>query len=74
MVMDLDGDPELADDSLIPNWWWFDHPEWEIVKGKYLKLACNYQLITDNLLDLSHLAYVHLNTLCLLYTSPSPRD
>lgn len=57
------GDPELADDSLIPNWWWFDHPEWEIVKGKYLKLACNYQLITDNLLDLSHLAYVHLNTL-----------
>ena len=56
------GDPELADDSLIPNWW-FDHPEWEIVKGKYLKLACNYQLITDNLLDLSHLAYVHLNTL-----------
>ena len=57
------GDPALADDRLIPNWWWFDHPEWELVKGKYLKLGCNYQLITDNLLDLSHLAYVHLNTL-----------
>ncbi|MGB0577358.1 MAG: Rieske 2Fe-2S domain-containing protein [Alphaproteobacteria bacterium] len=57
------GDPTLADESLIPNWWWFDHPEWELVKGKYLKLDCNYELITDNLLDLSHLAYVHLNTL-----------
>ena len=57
------GDPALADESMIPNWWWFEHPDWELVKGKYLKLDCNYELITDNLLDLSHLAYVHLNTL-----------
>ncbi len=57
------GDPDLADESLIPNWWWFDHPEWEVVKGKYLRLDCNYELITDNLLDLSHLSYVHLQTL-----------
>ena len=57
------GDPALADEALIPNWWWFDHPEWEVVKGKYLRLDCNYELITDNLLDLSHLSYVHLQTL-----------
>ena len=50
------GDPALADESMIPNWWWFEHPDWELVKGKYLKLDCNYELITDNLLDLSHLA------------------
>jgi phenylpropionate dioxygenase-like ring-hydroxylating dioxygenase large terminal subunit len=57
------GDPALADEALIPNWWWFDHPEWDVVKGKYLRLDCNYELITDNLLDLSHLSYVHLQTL-----------
>jgi phenylpropionate dioxygenase-like ring-hydroxylating dioxygenase large terminal subunit len=57
------GDPDLADETLIPNWWWFDHPDWEVVKGKYLRLDCNYELITDNLLDLSHLSYVHLQTL-----------
>ena len=57
------GEPEKADEALIPNWWWFDHADWEVVKGKHLRLDCNYELITDNLLDLSHLAYVHLNTL-----------
>lgn len=57
------GDPALADEALIPNYWWFDHPQWEVVKGKYLRIDCNYELITDNLLDLSHLSYVHLQTL-----------
>lgn len=57
------GDPERADPALIPNWWWLDHPDWELVKGKYLHIQCNYELITDNLLDLSHLAFVHLATI-----------
>ncbi len=57
------GDLGRADPALIPNWWWLDHPDWELVKGKHLHIACHYELITDNLLDLSHLAYVHLATI-----------
>ena len=57
------GDPERADPALIPDWWWLDHPDWDLVKGKHLHIQCHYELITDNLLDLSHLAYVHLATI-----------
>ena len=60
------GDPSLADDTLIPDWWWVDHPDWKTTRGNGgnpLKVKCNYQLITDNLLDLSHLPYVHPDTL-----------
>jgi phenylpropionate dioxygenase-like ring-hydroxylating dioxygenase large terminal subunit len=57
------GDPALADDALIPNWWWMDHPEWSVVRGPVLHIEGNYQLVTDNLLDLSHLTYVHADTI-----------
>jgi len=48
------GDPALADDKLIPNWWWADHPDWVSTKGRGgepLHVTCNYELITDNLMD-----------------------
>jgi phenylpropionate dioxygenase-like ring-hydroxylating dioxygenase large terminal subunit len=54
------GEAALADEKLLPNWWWMTHPEWRVVKGEpvfYVK--CDYQLVTDNLLDLSHLTFVH---------------
>ncbi|MGE0746809.1 MAG: Rieske 2Fe-2S domain-containing protein [Rhodospirillales bacterium] len=57
------GDPALADPALIPNWWWMDHPDWKVVKGQVLHINCNYQLITDNLLDLSHTSFVHADTI-----------
>lgn len=57
------GDPARADPDLIPDWWWLDHPDWELVRGKHLHIRCHYELITDNLLDLSHLAYVHPATI-----------
>lgn len=53
------GAPALADESLIPNWWWMDHPDWEVVKGRMLHVKCNYELIVDNLLDGSHVSFVH---------------
>ena len=60
------GDPALADESQIPDWWWMDHPDWRVVKGnggKPLPTACDYELVTDNLLDLTHLTFVHTDTI-----------
>lgn len=60
------GDPDLADESLIPDWWFMDHPDWRLVPGnggKPIPTKCNYELVTDNLLDLSHVNYVHSDTI-----------
>ncbi|MBT5458668.1 MAG: aromatic ring-hydroxylating dioxygenase subunit alpha [Rhodospirillaceae bacterium] len=60
------GDPALADESLIPDWWWADHPDWACIKGRDgepLYVKCNYELITDNLMDVSHLSYVHTSSI-----------
>lgn len=60
------GDPARADESLIPDWWWADHPDWRCIKGREghpLYVACNYELITDNLMDVSHLSYVHTSSI-----------
>ena len=60
------GDADWADPGLIPNWHWVEEPGWRTVKGnsaKPLPVACNYQLITDNLLDISHLTYVHASSI-----------
>ncbi|MGE0744852.1 MAG: Rieske 2Fe-2S domain-containing protein [Rhodospirillales bacterium] len=60
------GDPSRADPALIPDWWFMDHPDWKVVPGngsKPIHARCNYQLITDNLLDLSHVGYVHVDTI-----------
>jgi phenylpropionate dioxygenase-like ring-hydroxylating dioxygenase large terminal subunit len=56
------GDPALADPSLIPDFHWMDDPEWATCDG-YHHIAANYQLINDNLLDLSHESYVHDDTI-----------
>ena len=60
------GDPARADAGLIPDWWWMDHPDWTMIRGnggRPLHVKCNYELITDNLLDLTHLSYVHTDTI-----------
>ena len=60
------GDPALADEALLPDWWWMDHPEWKTVPGNFatpLYSRCNYQMIIENLLDLSHLTFVHTDTI-----------
>ena len=57
------GDPGAADESLIPDWWWTGDPGWGFNPGPLLHIRCNYELVTDNLLDLSHLGYVHKQTL-----------
>jgi phenylpropionate dioxygenase-like ring-hydroxylating dioxygenase large terminal subunit len=55
------GDPARADPARIPRFDWLDDPA-RGKTGRYMRVAANYQLIVDNLLDLSHLAYVHTKT------------
>ncbi len=57
------GDPAKADLSLIPNWWWCEHKDWAMTKPDLLYINCNYELVTDNLLDVTHLAYVHATSI-----------
>lgn len=56
------GDPSLADESLIEDFHWMDDPDWRF-KGELLHVEGNYLLMVENLLDLSHLPYVHDTTL-----------
>ena len=57
------GDPELADEALIPNIWRNDHPDWAVVCGDPLPMKGDYRLVADNLLDPSHVSFVHRTTL-----------
>lgn len=56
------GDPALADPEKIPDTHWLDDPEWRSLDG-YIHYDVNYMLIADNLLDFSHLPFVHPTTL-----------
>jgi vanillate O-demethylase monooxygenase subunit len=56
------GDPALADPNLIEDFHWMDDPHWR-AKGERLDLKGNYLLIVENLLDLTHLQFVHPTTL-----------
>src|SRR5690606_23944577 len=57
------GDPDEADESLLPaNFCYNDDPQWKATGG-CLHVKANYQLLTDNLLDLTHETYVHGKTI-----------
>lgn len=56
------GDPALADESKIVPYPWKDSDDWGS-KGTYFHVKCDYRLIVDNLLDLTHLAFVHASTI-----------
>ncbi len=56
------GDPALADPDKIEDFHWMDDPAWRAA-GERLDLKANYVLLVENLLDLSHLTYVHATTL-----------
>lgn len=56
------GDPALADPATITDFHWLDDPNWG-AKSSYLHVHANWQLVVDNLLDLTHLAFVHETTI-----------
>ena len=52
------GDPALADPALVPDMHWNDDPAWA-GDGKTIHVKCDYRLVVDNLMDLTHETFVH---------------
>ncbi|MGB3246109.1 MAG: aromatic ring-hydroxylating dioxygenase subunit alpha [Sulfitobacter sp.] len=67
-------DPATADSALVPPVESLDSADWIFRRG-HLDYDANYMLINDNLLDFSHLSYVHENTFgdSPLYAQQRPR-
>lgn len=66
------GDPARAsEDELFP----VEHygeAGWTVSRGPPIDIACNYLLITDNLLDPSHVAWVHQGSFAAKGTEDTP--
>lgn len=56
------GEPALADESLISDTHYLDDPAWAS-QGGYIHYDVNYLLVCDNLLDFTHLPFLHPTTL-----------
>lgn len=56
------GDPAMADPATIPDCSVQTDPAWAC-DPRYVHFEADYRLILDNLLDFSHLTFVHENTL-----------
>jgi phenylpropionate dioxygenase-like ring-hydroxylating dioxygenase large terminal subunit len=52
------GDPTLADPSLVPDMHQMDAAGWT-GDGLTIEVACNFQLVLDNLMDLTHEEFLH---------------
>ena len=66
------GDPGAADRDKIIYIDNYDNASWGNTKADALTCACNYQLLTDNLLDPSHVAWVHQTSLATTGTADAP--
>ena len=55
------GDPEAVDETLLPHPPWLGAPDWDMYIG-YLPIAASYVYMHENLLDLSHLSFLHPKT------------
>ena len=56
------GDSGRCDEALIPDF----RPRWKgdwVLDGGYYPAACDYRLLIDNLMDLSHETYVHCGSI-----------
>jgi vanillate O-demethylase monooxygenase subunit len=56
------GQADKASEDLIPKFEFFDNPAWAYGGGLY-HIACDYRLMVDNLMDLTHETYVHASTI-----------
>jgi len=56
------GDAALADPAQVPAYEWEDSPEWTY-GGDMFHVQCDYRLIIDNLMDLTHETYVHSDSI-----------
>ena len=56
------GQANKASEDLIPKFEFFDNPQWAYGGGLY-HIACDYRLMVDNLMDLTHETYVHASSI-----------
>lgn len=56
------GDLLKADPALIPDLWPCSAAGWTF-DGGYYRVACDYRLVIDNLMDLTHETYVHVGSI-----------
>ncbi len=56
------GEAELADADKIPYFAWAESPDWAFGGGTY-HIKCDYRLMIDNLMDLTHEKYVHATSI-----------
>ena len=56
------GDPAQADPAKLHHLEWAESPDWAYGGGLY-HIACDYRLMVDNLMDLTHEAYVHTTSI-----------
>lgn len=52
------GDPQQCDAARIPDLSWLSSPDWTLSQG-YFPLAASYVSLHENLMDLTHLSYLH---------------
>ena len=65
------GNPELADENKLPSFHFMGDPAWP-GKGELMHVEAGYNLIRDNLLDLTHAKYVHKTTLATQHVTEFP--
>lgn len=68
------GDPEKANPDEIFEIANFDNPNWGYTDGGVLPIECNYLWVVDNLLDPSHVAWVHVTSFAGSGTDDQPLD
>lgn len=68
------GDPEQADTGKIIDIPSYDDPSWGKTALGHLEMACNYLWIMENLLDPSHVAWVHVSSFAGAGTEAQPLE
>ena len=56
------GEPALAGQTPLPELTWAESPDWAYGGGLY-HVRCDYRLMIDNLMDLTHETYVHADSI-----------
>ena len=67
------GDPALADPAKIPDMHWNHDPSWA-GDGKLIPVKCDYRLVVDNLMDLTHETFVHGSSIGNRAVAEAPFD
>jgi phenylpropionate dioxygenase-like ring-hydroxylating dioxygenase large terminal subunit len=66
------GDPDLMDQSKMLELDNYDDPSWGLTDGGMLECQCHYLYLLDNLLDPSHVAWVHRGSFASAGTEDVP--